>query len=229
MRRVSNPRRAIKLVLLVAFVVMVGLLFTLSKQPWAAIAYPPIPPHHYRLIKEAIKHCKIPEDKAGFIAAVAYAESTFHEGSESGAGAIGVMQLLRGTGKGVADKYQIGGLSAKTFTDPAISYKLGTCYIHYLMGEIVGNYNAENWNNERYLEAIMVAYNAGPARGRSYLSGGYGGPISSIGYAKKVVRATQIYNLDFARYEQQPENVIEPLTRIREIVWSVLLRPTETE
>lgn len=233
MKRVSRSRKAIQLSLVLLILITFGYFFLRNQVDYASIAYPPIPELHYKFIDDAVEHCKIPMTKRGFIAAVAFAESTFHADARSGAGAVGVMQLLRGTGYGTAIKYQIAGLNANTFTDPGISYKMGTCYIHYLMGEIAGNYNPENWDNENMLAAIMVGYNAGPASGKNYLrvvgtnpqSGrrsAYSGPV---GYAHKVIRATPVYNLDFARYDQRAvSEPLEPLTKVRELVWSYFLR-----
>jgi soluble lytic murein transglycosylase-like protein len=213
--------------LFLAFLLVLGVGFLIIKPSnYASIAYPPIPNSHYRYIEDAIAHCKIPPHKRGFVAAVAYAESTFRAEAASGAGAVGVMQLLRPTGKGVADKYQIGGLNANTFTDPAISYKLGTCYLHYLMEEVVGSEDPAAWDNERNLTAILIAYNAGPARGKSYLRGSYSGPTSSVGYAAKIIRASQVYSLDIAKHDQEAAtegSSIDALTEVREIIWNVFL------
>lgn len=228
MKRRMNPRKLISIGIFVSFVAVLGIYMTAgAPKDYAAIIYPPIPAEHFGYIDKAVEHCGVPKSKRGFIAAVAFAESTFNPNAQSGAGAVGVMQLLRGTGYGTAVKYGIPGLNASTFTDAQISYMMGTCYIHYLMGEIVGNYDEANWNDDRILTAIMAGYNAGPARGKSYLAGAYNGPTSSLHYGAKILRASQVYNLDFARYDQeklQGGTEIDILSRIREIVWNILLR-----
>ncbi len=229
-----QPRKLIRLGFFVAIVLTIGIVLVRTPRDYAAIIYPPIPAEHFAYIDKAVDHCGVPKSKRGFIAATAYAESSFHPGSQSGAGAIGVMQLLRATGYGTAIKYGIPGLNANTFTDPQISYMMGTCYLHYVMGEIVGNHDEANWDDERILTSMLVGYNAGPARGRSYYNGAYNGPASSVHYGAKILRASQVYNLDFARYDQaklQGGTEIDVLSRIREIVWNILLRigPDESE
>lgn len=205
--------------------VIASLSVTFFKENYAGIAYPPIPESHYKFINDAIRHCGVPTGKRGLIAAIAWKESTFHPNSQSGAGAVGVMQLLRGTGFGVANEYQIGGLNAATFTDPAISYMMGTCYYHSLVTRLGGIDSPEVWNNDRILRAALIGYNAGPARGSSYLSGAYSGPRSSLGYAERIMQAEKVYAFDFSRYDQRlATGEIDILGQVREIVWNVLLR-----
>lgn len=227
MRR-KRLRALITVGIFLAFVVTLGL--TLVKPDYASIAYPPIPESHFKFIGDAVKHCEVPTNRRGLIAAIAWKESTFHPASKSGAGAVGVMQLLRGTGFGTANEYQIGGLNAATFTDPAISYKLGTCYFHSLVTRLGGGDTPEIWANDKVLRAALIGYNAGPARGKSYLSGAYNGPQASLGYAERIMQAEKVYAFDFARYDQRvATGEADILGQVREIVWNVLLRQESEE
>lgn len=225
MRRIFRPRSVIQFGLFVTLVATLAYVFQ-GQRDYASIAYPPIPQSHYKFIEDAVKHCKVPNHKRGLIAAMAWKESTFNPSAQSGAGAIGVMQLLRGTGLGTANEYQIGGLNAATFTDPSISYKLGTCYMHSLVTRLGGDDPAA-WDNEKVLKGALIGYNAGPARGASFLAGSYRGPTSSLGYADRILQAEKVYNLDFARYDQQAQkegSSIDVLTEVRDIIWNILLK-----
>lgn len=227
MRRILNPRTLIKFSLFIALVAVSVGIFTNRNVDFAAIAYPPIPDSHYSYINDAIEHCKVPKNKRGLIAAIAWKESTFHPAAESGAGAVGVMQVLRGTGLGVANEYQIGGLNAATFVDPAIGYKLGVCYMESLVSRL-GNKDTTAWDNEQIIRAALIGYNAGPARGKSFLSGSYNGPSSSLGYAERIIQATRVYNLDFAKYDQnEATKQVDALSQIRDIVWLLLKQDSE--
>lgn len=227
MRRMFNPRSIIQFSLFVAFMVVTIGIFKFSSGDFAAISFPPIPASHYEFINDAVEFCKIPKDKRGLIAALAWKESTFHPDAESGAGAVGVLQVLRGTGLGVANEYQIGGLNAATFTDPAMGYKLGTCYMHSLVSRL-GDKDPEAWNNEQVIRAALIGYNAGPARGASFLRGAYNGPNSSLGYAERIIQATRVYSLDFAEYDKdEAERQVDILQQIREIIWLLLGNESE--
>jgi soluble lytic murein transglycosylase-like protein len=222
MRRIFNPRLVIQFSLFVAFIAVSVGIFTVNKDGFAAIAYPPIPDSHYEFIGDAVDHCKLPKNKRGLIAALAWKESTFHPDARSGAGAVGILQVLPGTGKFAGDTYNIGGLNAATFTDPAIGYKLGTCYLHSLVTRL-GEGNPNPWDDEKVLRAALVAYNAGPARGQSLLAGSYNGPTSSLSYAERILQASRVYNLDFAKYDQnQATKQVDALDQVRDIVWLLL-------
>lgn len=231
-RRAFQPRYIIQFIIFVAFVAVVSLIFTTNNQDYAALSYPPFPEDEYKDLSDARKHCKFSEENAEHIesigAGVAYVESRFRKDNNivSSAGAVGRMQLLRPTLAGMGVKYQIPGINASTANDVRISYFGGMCYLHYLMETIAGDgASTENWNDEQKRKAVYIAYNAGPARGKSYLAGNYNGPLSSLGYAEKVERAARVYRLDIARLRQQ--EVLAPTetlsNQLRNLVWSFLL------
>lgn len=236
MKKTTNPRRLIRFGLLASFIVVLVIIFNAngSFKDFASIAYPPIPQSHYQYIEDAVEHCKIPTSRRGLIAALAWKESTFHPDAQSGAGAKGVTQVLSGTALGVANEYQIGGLNAQSIFDPAINYKLGACYLRDKVLEL-GDGTEASWNNDTYVKGALIAYNAGPARGKSYIAGSYSGPISSIGYADRIMQAERVYALDFARYDQQKaiqaslnaavssQTQQSLITNIRDSIWKLIL------
>ncbi len=216
--------RTIRALFSLVFIVTAGFIIFRNNAPYASLLYPPIPDSHYQMITDAVDHCQVPREMRGFIASVARAESGFRPGAASGAGAVGVMQLLRPTGYGVAVNYGISGLNASTFTDPAISYKMGTCYIHYIMGKYSGGADKAQWNNPEYLKAVMIGYNAGPAKGQNYLNGGSGYPSSSLGYANKILTATPSYTDDFVQWElRQASGETATPDSVRATIWRYLI------
>jgi soluble lytic murein transglycosylase-like protein len=230
MTRSFRPRQVINIGLIGGFFVLLVTIFNFSNTDnFASLAYPPIPKEHYRYIDAAAEHCKVPSNKKGLIAAIAWKESTFRANAQSGAGAIGVMQVLRGTGKGVADKYQIAGLNADTFTDPALGYKMGTCYFADLAHRMGDGTNAD-FDNPRVVKAALIGYNAGPARGESFLAGRYNGPISSLGYADRIMAAEAVYAADIKRDEDIDLQIQETSTtdvitsKVRDSLWTLFLR-----
>jgi soluble lytic murein transglycosylase len=84
---------------------------------------------------------------ATLLAAVAKQESRFSPGVSSGAGAVGLLQLMPATAAELAGT----PLTADALTDPARNAQLGALYLKQLLGQWQGN------------PVLMAAsYNAGP-------------------------------------------------------------------
>jgi soluble lytic murein transglycosylase len=83
------------------------------------------------------------------LAAVIYQESKFKAGAKSKSGAIGLMQLLPDTAKGIA--LHTGGTQFRVqdLYDPEINVRYGAWYLHHLM---------QKYRGER---TALAAYNAG--------------------------------------------------------------------
>jgi hypothetical protein len=96
------------------------------------------------IYKEAKKHNVRPE----LVAAVVQAESRFKPTARSGAGAVGLMQLVPRTGR---------WMGARDLTNPAQNIAAGTKYLKYLSDRFEGNetkmiaaYNAGEGNVKRF-------------------------------------------------------------------------------
>ncbi|HEX7708454.1 MAG TPA: lytic transglycosylase domain-containing protein [Thermoanaerobaculia bacterium] len=89
------------------------------------------------IYREAVKNDIRPE----LVAAVVEAESQFKPAARSGAGAVGLMQLVPRTGK---------WMGAKDLTNPVQNITAGTKYLRYLSDRFDGNETK-----------ILAAYNAG--------------------------------------------------------------------
>jgi soluble lytic murein transglycosylase len=83
------------------------------------------------------------------LAAVIYQESKFHAAARSKSGAIGLMQLLPDTAKGIA--LHTGGMRFRVVDlyDPEINVRYGAWYLRHLM---------DKYGDER---TALAAYNAG--------------------------------------------------------------------
>lgn len=223
-KKTKNPRTLIKAGLFAAFLVVLALIFNASGfKNFADVIYPPIPASHYAYIDQAATFCGVPRSMRGWLAAMAYAESTFNEEAQSGAGAVGVMQVLIPTGYGMAVKYGIPDVNAAAYKKAKQGYLMGTCYTRYLMGQLTDTDDLANWDSSRIRTAIAIAYNAGTGRGKSYLAGSYNGPLSSVGYAAKIERAKAYYDQQFALYDQQQAIGQEPTTDLKSFVWGLIL------
>ena len=84
---------------------------------------------------------------------VARSESLFMRDVRSGAGAVGLMQLLPSTGRAVARDIRLPYTGLDTLTDPAHNIRLGTTYLARM---------ARRYDGNRVL--ATAAYNAGPRR-----------------------------------------------------------------
>jgi soluble lytic murein transglycosylase len=84
---------------------------------------------------------------------VARSESLFMRDARSGAGAVGLMQLLPSTGRKVAREMRVPYAGLDTLTDPVTNIRLGTRYL----GDM-----ARRYDGNRVL--ATAAYNAGPHR-----------------------------------------------------------------
>ena len=81
-----------------------------------------------------------------FVAALMRQESRFNARAVSGAGAIGLMQVMPATGR------QLGKVTREQLMDPATNIRLGTRFL----ADLTNMYGRD--------DAVLAAYNAGPSR-----------------------------------------------------------------
>jgi soluble lytic murein transglycosylase len=116
------------------------------------------------------------------VAAVVYVESRFDPNAESAAGAVGLMQLLPGTAKGIAlrtggDRFVVADLR-----DPDINVRYGTWYLDHL--------------RERYgsTRQALAAYHAGQGNVDTWRARGNGIEFSETrDYVSEIERLTRVY------------------------------------
>ncbi|BDA83816.1 lytic transglycosylase [Aureimonas sp. SA4125] len=91
--------------------------------------------------------------------AIARQESEFNPQAKSGAGALGLLQLMPGTAKSMAAKVGVGYSLARLTSDPGYNATLGARFL----GEQIDNFDGS------YI-LTFAAYNAGPRRAREWIS-----------------------------------------------------------
>jgi soluble lytic murein transglycosylase len=90
--------------------------------------------------------------------AIARQESEFNPAAKSGAGALGLLQLMPGTAKSMAAKAGVGYSLARLTSDPGYNATLGARFL----GEQIDNFSGS------YI-LTFAAYNAGPRRAREWI------------------------------------------------------------
>jgi soluble lytic murein transglycosylase len=107
------------------------------------------PLHHDATIRrEAAKNRIDP----GWVAAEIRAESVFNPRARSGANAMGLMQVLPGTGSAVARRIGVPWGGAESLYDPDTNIILGTAYLRQML---------DQYGGQPYF--AIAGYNAGPA------------------------------------------------------------------
>jgi soluble lytic murein transglycosylase len=104
------------------------------------------------------RHARNSQLDVGHVFAVIRQESAFNSDARSTAGAMGLMQLMPGTGKLTAQRNRIPYAGAGTLLDVDKNIQLGTSYLRQVM---------ERFNDNPVL--ATAAYNAGPQRVERWL------------------------------------------------------------
>jgi soluble lytic murein transglycosylase len=140
-----------------------------------------------------------PSDVSGapetaFILGIVRQESSFDPMARSGTGALGMMQLMPATARGVARR---SGLGAGRLEDPDYNMRVGSAFLGQLVDQFSGSY-----------VLAAAAYNAGPGRPNQWTSvcgdprGSESDPLDFVecipfsetrDYVMRVLEATQVY------------------------------------
>ena len=96
--------------------------------------------------------------EAALLHALTRQESEFNPRTVSGAGAVGLMQLLPSTAKEVARAFDVKFEKDKLISDPAYNVSLGTAFLYQLIRNYDGSY-----------VMALAGYNAGPGRVRQWV------------------------------------------------------------
>ncbi len=180
-----NPPRALVIMLLAVLAVGIGFLadhlITLAEKA----AYPQ---EYNEYVEAYAERFGVPEEA---IYALIKTESDFDSGAVSGAGAVGLMQLLPSTFEWLTDDILFEHLEPGMLYDPETNIRYGVCYLSRLYDRYA------DW------ELAFAAYNAGPGTVDGWLgdpayADGEGG-LKRIPYretrqhVKKVKRAWDMY------------------------------------
>ncbi|TCO69949.1 lytic transglycosylase domain-containing protein [Rhodovulum euryhalinum] len=96
---------------------------------------------------------------ADLVMAIARRESEFDPVVASGAGALGLMQLMPRTAQAMAEKLNVTYSSKALTADPAYNARLGAAYLAHLVEEFGPN-----------PVLVAAAYNAGPSRAHAWIA-----------------------------------------------------------
>jgi soluble lytic murein transglycosylase len=115
-------------------------------------------PNWYLRVRYPLKHAEIVRGHAKnyrlepeLLAAVIYQESKFRTDARSSSGAVGLMQLLPDTAKGIALRTGGSRFVVDDLLDPEINVRYGAWYLRHLL---------DKYEDERL---ALAAYNAGQA------------------------------------------------------------------
>jgi soluble lytic murein transglycosylase len=181
-------RRLLAAVVVLGALGLAGFLVVRAEQPgwwvrlWYPLDYAPVVSGNARLY-----HL----DPA-LVAAVIYEESQFDPKARSGAGAIGLMQLLPDTARGIA--VHTGGTKfdpATDLLDPDLNVRYGCWYLNHLRQRYAGYPNGP--------ELALAAYNAGQTNVDRWIAATPAGQPVEIRFAETrdyvadVERLTKLY------------------------------------
>jgi soluble lytic murein transglycosylase len=122
------------------------------------------------------------------LAAVIYRESKFDPKAKSKSGAIGLMQLLPSTAKGIALRTGGTKFRVEDLYDPEINVRYGAFYLRRLLSK---------YGDERL---ALAAYNAGQANVDAWLADGRGIEFAETReYVDRVLAARDVYARAYAR------------------------------
>jgi len=204
--------RLIKIILACgATIVLLLIFYFFFPHVWGEIVYP-------LDYKDSIKkYAKERNIQPNFIAAIIYNESRFNPESTSGVGAVGLMQIMPGTGASIAEEMGEGNYSPDKLYDPDINIRYGTFYIKGLLDKYDQN-----------TDLALAAYNAGVARADSWKDYQTPLPYETVFFVQKVKNTEEMYNKVYGSWAAEPE-VKKPnpfyqgITNIRDFVKSLIL------
>lgn len=167
-------------------VLLLGIFYFFFPQVWGELLYP-------LDYKDSIKKYSMERDlRPNFVAAIIYTESRFNPKSVSSAGALGLMQVMPGTGDSIAAEM---GEKTGDLTDPDISIKYGTWYIKGLLDKYGGD-----------TDLALTAYNAGVARADKYKDGVMSLPYETSFFIQKVKGAEAMYDKVYGTWYSEVES-----------------------
>ena len=123
------------------------------------------------------------------VAAVVFAESRFDPNVRSSAGAIGLMQVLPGTGEFIARSTGGTDFVEADLRDPDLNVRYGTWLLDYLRKRYDGD-----------VSSALAAYHAGPTNVDDWLRNGTGIEFPETqAYVDEVLRVKRVYQQAYGR------------------------------
>jgi soluble lytic murein transglycosylase len=171
-------RRVLAVILLVAVALVAAGAWVVTTEPdWYQRARYPL---RYETIVRA--HARNYDLPPALLAAVIYTESRFDADARSEAGAVGLMQLLPDTARGIAVRTGGDGFVESDLLDPEINIRYGSWYLRHLL--------------DRYhdVPTALAAYHAGEGNVDEWRRDGGGVRFPETRhYVQKVLDARGVY------------------------------------
>lgn len=170
------------LVLVVGGLALGALYVMHSQPPWfERLRYP----LRYQAIVRG--HARNYRLDAALLAAVIYQESKFDASARSSSGAIGLMQLLPSTAKGIALHTGGSGFRVSDLENPEINVRYGSWYLRHLL---------DRYGDERL---ALAAYNAGQHNVDRWRAAGKGIQFAETrAYVSRVEHLRHVYRRAYA-------------------------------
>jgi soluble lytic murein transglycosylase len=165
-------------------VVVLGFVYVQAAEPgwWVRLWYP----LKYETIVRG--HARNYRLDPSLLAAVIYQESKFRPSVKSKSGAIGLMQLLPDTAKGIAIHTGGSQFRVSDLYDPEINVRYGAWYLRHLL---------DKYDDER---TALAAYNAGQDNVDRWRSEGRGIEFSETRhYVSRVEHLKTLYRRGYAK------------------------------
>jgi len=179
-------RRALIVLAVLVAVGAGGIVVLQNQQPgwWVRLWYP----LDYREV--VVGNARLYHLDPALVAAVIYEESHFHVDARSDAGAVGLMQLLPDTARGIAEHTGGGNFHPATdLLNPDLNVRYGCWYLQHLRQKYGAYGNGD--------ELALAAYNAGQANVDSWIARTPAGGTVKIPFPE-----TRDYVADIQRVEQ---------------------------
>jgi soluble lytic murein transglycosylase len=171
--------RRVALVVLLALAAAAGVaVWTVSTEPewYQRVRYP------LRYESIVLSHSRNYDLPPTLLAAVIYTESKFDADARSAAGAVGLMQLLPETAKGIAVRTGGHGFVVSDLVDPEINVRYGSWYLRNLL------------NRYDDVPTALAAYHAGQGNVDEWRRKGVGIQFPETrDYVDKVLDAQRVY------------------------------------
>ena len=138
-----------------------------SKIPFTALEVEEIPHAYWEILFPRPYWATLKEDADAngldpyLVAALIRQESEFNAGAVSRADAVGLMQLLPSTGRGLARRDGVKHFNANELLDPDVNIRLGTTDLRQAIGKYGGQ-----------IEYALASYNAGDSPVRQWIATG---------------------------------------------------------
>lgn len=165
----------------IGLVLAAGLIFIFGPVLFASVAYPLPDQYRSSLVKWSNAYCQGIDQPEHLLSALIYTESTWHTTSQSGAGAVGLTQILPSTAYSIAQRLGVSPFSpSDLINNPDRAIQFGSYYICQRIKDYGGD-----------VKKGLIAYNGG---GGAVIAYEVGSPVyGTVAYANKILAIKQAY------------------------------------